>query len=52
MPVFFILIFLAACLLWLFLSSVFKPLGWFGHRLWKEAKDAMTEEDNNEKESN
>lgn len=46
MPVFFILLFFGACMLWLLLSSVFRPLGWFGHRLWKEAKDAMTEKDN------
>ncbi len=45
MPVFYILVFLAACLLWLFLSSIYKPLGKLGHRLWKDAKDAMNEED-------
>lgn len=48
MPVFYILVFIAACLLWLLLSSMYKPLGKLGHRLWKDAKDAMTEEDENE----
>ena len=45
MPVFYILIFLAAALLWLLLSFMFKPLGKLGHRLWKDAKDAIEEED-------
>lgn len=48
MPVFYILIFLAAILLWFLLSFMFKPLGKLGHRLWKDAKDAMSEEDENE----
>jgi hypothetical protein len=48
MPVFYILVFIAACLLWLLLSSVYKPLGKLGHRIWKDAQDAMNEEDENE----
>ena len=48
MPVFYILVILAACLLWLLLSSVYKPLGKLGHRLWQDAKDAMNEDDENE----
>lgn len=47
MYVFYILIILAAALLWLLLSSMFKPLGKLGHRLWKDAKDAIEEEDKN-----
>ena len=46
MPVFYILIFIGACVLWLLLSFVFRPLGRLGHRLWEEAKDAITIEDN------
>ena len=48
MPVFYILVFLAACLLWLLASSVYKPLGKLWHRLWKDAVDAMNEDDENE----
>lgn len=50
MPAFFILIFLAAGLLWLFSSSWFKPFGSFGYKLWKDAKDAMTAKDENKNE--
>lgn len=45
MPVFYILVFLAAVLLWFLLSSVFKPLGKLGYRIYKDAEDAITEED-------
>lgn len=48
MPVFILLMFLAAGLLWLLLSFAFKPLGKFVSRLWKDAKDAMDEEDKEE----
>lgn len=48
MPVFYILIFLAAGLLWLLLSSMYKPIGKLGNRIWNDAVDAMTEEDENE----
>ena len=44
MPVFVILVFLAAGLLWLLLSFAFIPFGRFVSRLWKDAKDAMEEE--------
>ena len=47
MPVFYILVVLALGLLWLLLSSLYKPIGKLGHRLWKDAKDSMTEEDKN-----
>ena len=48
MPVFYILVFIAAGLLWLLLSSAYKPLGKIGNRLWNDAKDAMNDEDENE----
>lgn len=48
MPVFYILVFLAAILLWFLLSFMFKPLGKVGHKLWKDAVDAINEEDENE----
>ena len=48
MPVFYILVLIAAYLLWLLLSSVYKPLGKLGYRIWKEHKDAMNEDDENE----
>ena len=47
-PAFYILVLLAAFLLWLILSFMYKPLGKFAHRLWKDAKDAMNEEDKEE----
>jgi hypothetical protein len=51
MPVFYILIILAAALLWFLLSFMFKPLGKLVHRLWKDAKDAIDEEDKNKEEN-
>ena len=48
MPVFWILVILAACLLWLLASSVYKPLGKLGYRIWKDSQDAMNEDDENE----
>jgi hypothetical protein len=48
MPAFYILVILAAILLWFLLSFVFKPLGKLGHRIWKDAQDAMNEDDENE----
>ena len=47
MPVFYILVFLAAILLWFLLSFMFKPLGKLGHRLYQDAVDAMNEDDEN-----
>lgn len=43
MPVFIILLFLGCILLWLLLSFVFVPLGRFTKRIWKDAKDAMND---------
>lgn len=43
MPVFIFLIFLGGILLWLLLSFTFIPLGKLAKRLWKDAKDAMND---------
>lgn len=48
MPVFYILVFIGAILLWFLLSSMFKPLGKIGHRIWQDAVDAINDEDENE----
>lgn len=48
MPVFIFLIFVLAAVLWVLLSFVFRPLGRFVGRVWKDAKDAMDEEDPSE----
>lgn len=49
MPIFYILIFLAAVLLWFLLAFMFKPIGKLGHKIWKDAQDAIEEEDKKEK---
>lgn len=49
MPVFIILVLLGAVVLWLLLSSVYFEVGDFISGLWKDAKDAMNE-DNDEEE--
>ena len=51
MPVFYILIFIAAGLLWLLLSSMYKPIGKIGNRLLNDAKDAINDEDEDENEN-
>lgn len=50
MPVFFILIFLAAILLWFCSSSWFKVFGDFAYKLWNDVKNAIAEGDNNKDE--
>ena len=49
MPVFYILIFIAAVLLWFLLAFMFKPMGKLGHRIWQDAVDAINEEENETK---
>ena len=49
MPVFYILVFVAAILLWFLLAFMFKPMGKLGHRVWQDAVDAINEEDNKNK---
>ena len=50
MPVFMILLFLAAALLWLLLAFAFRPIGRLFGKLLDDAKSAMFE-NKNEKES-
>lgn len=52
MPVFWFLVVLGLCLLWLVLSFCFKPFGKLANRLWGDAQKAMSEDDkdDNEKE--
>lgn len=49
MPVFIFLVFAFAAVLWVLLSFAFKPLGRFVDRVWKDAKDAMDDEDPSDK---
>ena len=49
MPVFYILVFITAILLWFLLAFMFKPMGKLGHRIWKDAVDAINEEENETK---
>lgn len=56
MPVFMILVLIGAFLLWLLCAFAYIPLGKIAKRLWNDAKEAMTKEDepennNNEKEN-
>ncbi len=49
-PVFIILVLLGGTMLWLLCSFLFKPIGKVFQRLIYDAKEAMTEEEqNNEK---
>ena len=48
MPVFYILVILAAILLWFLLAFMFKPVGKLGRRIVKDAVDAINEDDENE----
>lgn len=47
-PVLIIIIFLAATALWFLLSSLYRPLGRFMYGIWKEAVDAMEDEEKSE----
>ena len=49
MPVFYILVFITAVLLWFLLAFMFKPIGKLGHRIVKDAVDAINEEENETK---
>ena len=48
MPAFYILVILATVSLWFLLAFVFKPIGKFFHRLWRDAIDAINEVDDKE----
>ena len=50
MPAFYILVIVSVALLWLLLSFIYKPLGKLGFRLWKDAKDAINEKEENKNE--
>lgn len=51
MPVFYFLVFAAAILLWVLLSSTYVPLGTLAKRIWKDASDAM-DDDGEENKTN
>lgn len=46
MPAFILLVFLGGILLWLLLSFTFVPLGKIARGLWKDAKNAMNDYEN------
>lgn len=48
MPVFYILVFIGAVLLWFLLAFMFKPMGKLGHRIVKDVVDAINEDDEKE----
>lgn len=50
MPAFYILVILALVAFWFLASFLFKPLGKLGWRIWKDAADAINEEDKENKE--
>ena len=50
MPVFYVLLFLVAGILILLLSALYKPIGRLAHRIWKDAKDNIAEDDNKKEE--
>ena len=45
MPVFYILVILAAAFLWLLLSGLYRPIGSIARRLLDDAADELTKED-------
>ena len=48
-PVFVLLVIIGAVLLWFLLAFAFKFVGKIGTMLYDDVKDAMNEEDNDEK---
>lgn len=48
MPVFTFLVFIGVIFLWFLLAFLFKPVGRFFYRLFKDVKDEMTTEDKKE----
>lgn len=49
MPIFVLLVFVGAALLWLLLSFGFIPIGKLSNRLLKDASDAMSKDEKDEK---
>lgn len=52
MPVFILLLFVGAAVLWLLLSFCFIPIGKLVQRLFKDAQDAMSAEDPTDNQEN
>lgn len=50
MPIFVLLVFVGAALLWLLLSFGFIPIGKLSNRLLKDASDAMSKDEKDEKD--
>ena len=48
MLAFYILVLLGAVSLWFLLAFMYKPIGKFFHRIWKDSVDAIEEVDNKE----
>ena len=44
-PILTILLFIAAFILWILCSALYRPIGKIANRLLKDAKDAMLEEE-------
>ena len=51
-PVFILIVLLGLVALWFLLSFVYRPLGKFIYRIWKDADDAMNKEDEKENKDN
>ena len=51
-PVFYLLIIIAAIVIWLLLSFVFYPLGKMCYRIWKDAIDEINRKDENKETKN
>lgn len=47
MPVFYLLVIIGVVVLWFLLAFMFKPVGRFFHRIYRDAIDEMMKEDNN-----
>ena len=48
MVAFYILVGIGFVFLWFILSFLFKPVGQFFYRLWRDAEDAMYDDNNTE----
>lgn len=50
MPVFYFLVLLSAVALWFLASGLFRPMGTFFRKVYRDAKDNINETDEGEKE--
>lgn len=48
MPVFYFLVLIGAVGFWFMASSLYKPIGSFFRRIFRDARDCMTEKDEGE----